>query len=115
MQPSSWLPSNWMPSLRAARILWRDYGHLASVRAGRAVDRDGNPLPWYSYPAIEYLRQLDFRTKTVFEYGSGMSTLFWASVACRVVSVEDDERWFASIAPRVPLNATVLLQSDLSE
>src|SRR5262245_29554367 len=111
----AWLPSNWMPSLRAARILWRDYGHLASVRSQLALDRAGNPLPWYTYPAINYLQQLDFRSKTVFEYGAGMSTLFWASVACRVVSVEDDERWFDSIAARVPDNATVTLQSDLAE
>jgi hypothetical protein len=115
MKQWSWLPSNWLPSLRAARILWRDYGHVASVRSRLSVDRGGNPLPWYTYPAIEYLRQLDFRARTVFEYGSGMSTLFWASVACRVVSVEDDERWFANIAPRIPVNATVTLQPDLTE
>ena len=104
-----------MPSLRAARILWHDYGHLASVRSQLALDRSGKPLPWYTYPAIEYLRQLDFRSKTVFEYGAGMSTLFWASVARRVVSVEDDERWFENIASRVPPNAAVSLESDLAE
>jgi hypothetical protein len=88
---------------------------VASVRSQLAQDRAGNPLPWYTYPAITYLRQLDFRSKTVFEYGSGMSTLFWASVACRVVSVEDDEQWFENISARVPPNATVRLQSDLAE
>jgi len=112
---STCLPSNWTPSLRAALILWRDYGHLASVRSRLATDRAGNPLPWYTYPAIDYLRQLDFRTKTIFEYGSGMSTLFWASIAGRVVSVEDDEQWFDSISARVPSNAAVTLQPDLAE
>src|SRR5262245_31531933 len=80
-------------SFRAAKILWFSYGHLKSVRAGRSVDAAGRPIPWYTYPAIEYLRQLDLSEKTVFEYGSGNSTLFWAECAARVVTVEDDERW----------------------
>jgi hypothetical protein len=88
-----WLSTSWLPSLKAARVLWRDYAHVQSVKSQRAVDADGNPLPWYTYPAIEYLRQLDFSDKTVFEYGSGMSTVFWAGKAKHVVSVEDDEQW----------------------
>jgi hypothetical protein len=110
-----WLPPNWLPSLRAARVLWRDYGHVATVRCGLAIDRDGNPLPWYTYPAIDYLRQLDFREKVVFEYGAGVSTLFWASVARAVVSVEDDERWFATLRHDLPANAAVMLEKDLAE
>jgi hypothetical protein len=110
-----WRPSRWLPSLRAAQVLWRDYGHVASVRSGLATDRDGNPLPWYTYPAIHYLRQLDFREKTVFEYGAGMSSLFWASVARTVVSVEDDEQWFASLSARLPSNAWLTLETDLAE
>jgi hypothetical protein len=110
-----WLPPNWLPSLRAARVLWHDYGHLATVRAGLAIDRDGNPLPWYTYPAIDYLRQLDFREKVVFEYGAGMSTQFWASVARAVVSVEDDERWFATLQQHLPANAVVTLEKDLAD
>jgi len=115
MRARPWFPGNWLPSLRAARILWRDYGHVASVRSKVAIDREGRPLPWYTYPAIEYLQQLDFRNKSVFEYGSGMSTLFWASVARQVVSVEDDERWFDQISKQVPANASVSLETDLAK
>jgi len=115
MRAMPWYPGNWIPSLRAARILWRDYGHVASVRSGIAIDHEGRPLPWYTYPAIEYLEQLDFRTKSVFEYGAGMSTLYWASVALRVVSVEDDERWFTKISNQLPANASVSLETDLAK
>lgn len=108
-------PRNIVPSLRAAVVLWRDYAHLKSVAMASAVDAEGQPLPWYTYPAIEFVGQLDFSDKTVFEFGAGNSTLFWAGVAQRVVSVEDDENWFESVRMRVPPNAEVILESDLSE
>jgi hypothetical protein len=107
------LPSHWTPSLAAARSLWFDYAHLASVRTGSCVDAQQKPVPWYTYPAIEYVKQLDFRGRSVFEFGSGNSTLFWASAAARVVSVEDDERWFRMMAPKVPRNCELILESDL--
>jgi len=109
-----WLSTNWLPSLKAARVLWRDYAHLASVKSQRAVDASGNPLPWYTYPAIEYLRQLDFSDKTVFEYGSGMSTIFWAGKAKRVVSVEDDEQWCGTLRNLLPANAELIYEPDLA-
>jgi predicted O-methyltransferase YrrM len=104
-----------MPSLRAAKVLWRDYAHLNSVRTRQAVDRAGNPLPWYTYPAIEFLQQLDFSQKTVFEYGSGMSTLFWASRSRRVVSVEDDEQWIERVKSMAPPNVDLIFEPDLSK
>lgn len=107
-------PSTWRPAIAAAKILWYDYAHLKSAAAGRPMDAGGNPVPWYTYPAIEYLRQLDFGDSSVFEYGSGQSTLFWAAKAARVVSVEDDENWHAALAGRVPDNCELILEPDLS-
>jgi hypothetical protein len=56
---------------------------------------------------------LDISEKTVFEYGSGNSTLFWAARASRVVSVEDEERWSAYLRSRLPPNCTILQEADL--
>ena len=77
------------------------YGHLKTVRLGRPVERGGEPIPWYTYPAIEYLQQLDFSDADVFEYGSGNSTLFWRSVAKSVAAVEDDEEWHKRISAQL--------------
>jgi hypothetical protein len=77
------------------------------------VDADGAPVPWYTYPAIEYLKQFDFTSKAVFEYGSGNSTLFWAARAASVTSVEDDERWYAINRHRVPANCRLVFEPDL--
>ncbi|MCU0893705.1 MAG: class I SAM-dependent methyltransferase [Rhodospirillales bacterium] len=50
-----------------------------------------------TYPAICYLKQLDFSRSSVFEYGAGFSTRFWSAHAKRVISVEHDERWATKI------------------
>jgi hypothetical protein len=106
--------SAWRAPLQAARCLWFDYGHVRSAATGRSVDAAGEPVPWYTYAAIEYIRQLDFCDKRVFEYGSGASTLFWAANALQVVSVEDDEAWHAMLVPQIPSNCELILESDLA-
>ena len=100
--------------MRAARSLWFEYAHLKTVATRSCVDASENPVPWYTYPAIEYLKQLDFAGRSVFEYGSGNSTLFWASVAARVVSVEDDEKWHAVVAERLPRHCELTLETDVA-
>lgn len=61
----------------AARRFFFRTGMLRSIWAEESVDREGNPLPWLSSPAIHYLDSLDLRGARVLEFGSGNSTLFW--------------------------------------
>ncbi len=63
------------------------YGWLRALRDGRPIDANGQPLPWLTYPCIDFLRSLDLRDKSVFEWGCGHSTLFFAERANRVVSI----------------------------
>jgi hypothetical protein len=93
-------------------ILWRGQGYLRSVANQRCVDASGAPLPWYTYPAIEFLRQLDFSTKSVFEYGSGYSTLFWGGRARDVVSVEHSVEWFDIVKQQLPPNCRLMIEPD---
>jgi hypothetical protein len=99
-----------MRSYRAYRILSADYGHLKSTALMRSVDAAGQPLPWITYPAIEFLRQLDFSTKRVFEYGCGGSTLFWSSAAAHVDSVEHVPEFHREIGPHLPSNCNLMLE-----
>lgn len=85
-----------------ARTLAREQGFSRSVREGLPVDASGAALPWYTYPAIEYLGQFDFRGRAVFEYGAGNSSHFWTARGAAVCAVENDERWYAELAASVP-------------
>jgi len=110
---SPWFPANWRSTVNLFHILAVDYAHLKTVAEGRSVDAMGHAILWYTYPAIEFLRQLDFSRSSIFEYGCGNSTIFWSSIASEVVSVEDDESWHGKMAARVPPNCRLLLQPDL--
>jgi hypothetical protein len=74
-----------------------NYGQWSSIRDWNSVDENGRPIPWYTYPATEYLSHLDFSAFKVFEYGSGNSTLWWSDRANYISSVEDNESWYEKI------------------
>jgi hypothetical protein len=72
-------------------------------------------LPWYCIPAIDFLSIIDFREAEVLEFGSGQSTLWWASRAQSVVAVEESAEWYAYVCKNAPPNALILLESNLTE
>ena len=104
------LPSNWSPSLRAWRILSFDYGHMLSAARMRSIDANGEPVAWITYPALEFLKQLDFSDKVVFEYGCGGSTIFWSRIALHVDSVEDNPVFYEEFQPLAPTNCSLMLE-----
>jgi hypothetical protein len=75
--------------------MWqKDFAIERTIDEKVCVDKDGNPIPWYTYPAIEYLSQFDYSQKEIFEYGCGNSSMFWAERAKQVTSIEDNPKWF---------------------
>lgn len=96
-------------SASACKILLHDQRYFSSVRDGEFRDRENKYLPWFTYPAIEAIKNWNLSDKRVFEYGSGFSTLFWASRAKEVVSVEHDRDWYEKIAPLAPSNVRLIL------
>lgn len=44
--------------------MWqKEYAIERSIDEKVCADKDGNPIPWYTYPAIEYLSQFDYGGK----------------------------------------------------
>lgn len=82
----------------------RATGHWRSAIATNAMTASGNPLPWYTYPAIDFLSQRDFTGKRVLEFGGGQSTLWWAEHAESVLTIEEDEAWYRGLKARLPKN-----------
>jgi hypothetical protein len=115
MRYSRAAPRCWARSFRLFKIISFRYGHIRSTALMRSVDADGQPIPWITYPAIEFLKQLDFSDKTVFEYGCGGSTVFWGRVAASVTSVEHVEEFYREIKPMLPSNCTLHLATSREE
>lgn len=99
----AWMRPRWARQAMR-RVLKEGYGHGLSAQLHRPVDACGAPLPWFTYPAIEFLGQFDLRAKRVFEYGAGNSTLFWGVRCAEVLSVESDAAWHRRLAGQVPAN-----------
>src|SRR5438477_2906146 len=58
-------------------------------------------IPWFSYAAIDFLKDFIRPHMSVFEYGSGGSTVFFAKRARRVMSVEDNPKWYQWVSRRL--------------
>ena len=79
-------------------------GWFQSVEKRLPIDRDGNCLPWYTYPAISFLNGKIRSEMRVFEYGSGNSTLWWSRQVSSLTSCEHNLGWFNSLKARIPSN-----------
>jgi hypothetical protein len=82
-------------------------GHLRSSLSQSSVLKDGTPIPWYTYPAIHFLKQRSFDNKDVLEFGGGQSTLWWSSRARSVLTIEENAIWFARLRQQVGGNVSV--------
>ena len=90
-------------------------GHFRSSLRARSVDRNGDPIPWYTYPAYDLLAGKDFTGRSVLEYGAGHSTLWWMKRAAGVVAIEGNEGWYRQLLGKVGKNVRLHLMKSPTE
>jgi hypothetical protein len=83
-------------------------GWFKSFSTGQSVNLNGEPIPWFTYGAIELLNDRLPDDAIVFEYGCGLGTKWWANKAKEVDAVEHDEEWFNLISKKLPENVNLL-------
>lgn len=84
----------------------RQTGWVNSVRKNKAINKHGEPIPWFTYPAIDFITTRLKKEMLIFEYGSGNSTLFFAKNVKHVFSVEHEQKWFNLMKTKLPENVT---------
>ena len=95
-------------------LSFNDKGYLDEVGWFNAfdsrspVDQDNNPIPWVTHSFIDFIKGRLKTQHTVFEFGSGNSTYFYAKYAGLVVSVEHDKEWYDKIVNTKPENAELI-------
>jgi hypothetical protein len=87
-------------------------GWLRSFLEQKSVDVEGKPIPFMSYAAVDLLTRRVPPGITVFEFGSGYSTLWWASRVGRVIACEHDRKWRDLVVAMAPRNVEVLYRTD---
>ena len=87
------------------------YGHHLTKISGIPADKLENPLPWFTYPSIEFIDQFDLSEKTVFEWGSGNSSSFFAARANSIISVEHEKDWFEHVKKNIKDNQELVFSA----
>ncbi|ASU33062.1 class I SAM-dependent methyltransferase [Mucilaginibacter xinganensis] len=85
-----------------------EIGWFNAYDAKSPVDKENNPIPWVTYSFIDFIKTHLKSQHSVFEFGSGNSTFFYAKYAGLVVSVEHDKEWFDKIVSTKPNNAEMI-------
>lgn len=59
------------------------------------TDNSGNVCPWITFDSLEFLNKIVKPQHSVFEYGSGSSSIWWLTKlnAGNLHSVEHDKQW----------------------
>lgn len=89
-------------------------GWYKSYNTKKSIDKNGNPIPWCSYPFIKFIEPRLKKSFNVFEYGCGNSTLWYAQRVGCIKSVEHDGEWYKIISKQMPSNAK-LVHKELKE
>jgi hypothetical protein len=83
-------------------------GWMQSLKERKPVDNIGNPIPWMNFAVVNLLGNRLSHDLDLFEFGSGYSTLFFASRVRSVTSVEYDRKWFDLIKLQTPENVMLI-------
>lgn len=70
-------------------------GYFRTLLTKNAEDLSGNPIPWISYSALDYLESIELKRKEIFEWGSGSSTKYFMHRQSIITSVEDSKDWYS--------------------
>ncbi|GIK23441.1 MAG: hypothetical protein LC122_04105 [Chitinophagales bacterium] len=89
----------------------RDDGWFESFNTKRSIDKNGDPIPWCTYPFIKFIEPRLTKDFIVFEYGSGNSTLWYSSRVKEITAVENDKEWFDTVSKKLLSNASVIYRN----
>ena len=85
-------------------------GWFISFYSKKAVNRNNEPIPWFTYPSIKFIDTRLNKELDVFEFGCGNSTIWFANRVKSIVSVENDNEWIEAISPKMPPNSKIVYQ-----
>ncbi len=83
-------------------------GWIESLRRGYPCDAEGLEIPWMNYPVVNILKERLNKDLSLFEFGSGYSTLFYAKLVRDVTSVEYNKDWYDFMNEKAIDNVSLL-------
>lgn len=112
----AWLASR--PSLLSAYLSFGHGGYFKETGWERSflkmapVDKEGKPIPWTTYSYTSFIADRLSKDMTIFEYGSGASTAYYARKVKNLVTCEHDKTWFGMMKKNLPENAEIFFADE---
>lgn len=88
----------------------KENGWMKSFVTKKSVDKNGENIPWFTYPMVEFLKEKLTKNQTVFEYGCGGSTKWFAERVAYITAVEHDKYWKEFIEKNILQNMKLIYQ-----
>lgn len=85
-------------------------GWFESLKRGYPCKPNGKELPWMNYAVISFLENRLDKSMSLFEYGSGYSTIFYSGLVDNVIAIEHNPDWIEVIKDKLPTNAKVVFR-----
>ncbi|VUD52254.1 hypothetical protein TDB9533_01593 [Thalassocella blandensis] len=86
-------------------------GWMDSLHKGKPMDHAGNLIPWLNFGFVNFLNDRLQKDLTLFEFGSGFSTHYYAARVLQVTSVEHEKCWYDHVNKDMPANVTLLYRA----
>ncbi len=87
-----------------------DDGWYNSFYTKESIDKNGQPIPWCTYPFIKFIEPRLRKNFIAFEFGCGNSTLWYAERIKSIKSVEHNKSWYEKMNKKVPTNSTIIFR-----
>lgn len=92
-----------------------DLGWFEAFKSKTPVDKNGNPIPWFTYSCNQFISDRLNKKMVVAEFGSGNSTLFMAQRVKEVYSIEHNIDWFNNVVSNKMTNINLMLSTSDNE
>lgn len=88
-----------------------DIGWFNAFSSKMSVGKNNEPVPWVTYPFIDFITPRLNKDFELFEFGSGNSTLFYSKYVKKVITVEHNKNWYEKVKSKLPGNAEIIYQT----
>jgi hypothetical protein len=93
----------------------KGYGYLNTILIRMPCDAKNQPMPWFTYSAVEYLDSIDLSQAVIFEWGSGNSSKYFASRCLSIESIESDKSWYDKQLQSISPNQSIVYLEEKLE
>src|SRR5690554_1196635 len=85
-----------------------EIGWFVAHKHKASVDGENEPIPWLTYSFIDFLGSRLNKKQSIFEFGSGNSTRYFAKRVNNISSLEHDKSWYENGLKNKPQNADLI-------